>query len=222
MRQAPLSFVEKYYLDDLSERNTKETKWYLSFLKNIKGKRVLSLGCGPNLYDDVLFFSEIPEEIVGIDINKNNIEFLKKSKNSELLRCKNFLLNKKVSTKLIVGDILKTREEFVNYFDSIYAMGTIGMLKEKQLKDLLKDIHKYLKPKGIFLDIDWTENQLPKEKYKERKSYNWYDIKGPGISKIGKLMKNTGFKILKHEVYDIENKKEYMWGKMYVYLVQKI
>lgn len=98
----------------------------------------------------------------------------------------------------------------------------MGMLKEGQLKSILKDIYKYLKSGGIFLDIDWTENQLPKEKYNKRKSYNWYSKQGPNIKKIGKLMKRSGFKILKHEIYNVPNKKEYMWGKIYVYLIQKI
>ena len=75
--QAPWKFVEEYYIDDLAERDTIETKFYLSWLKYIKGKNVLCLGCGPNLYDDIQFFSNFPSKIVGVDINKNNKKIVK-------------------------------------------------------------------------------------------------------------------------------------------------
>jgi len=221
MKQAPLKFVERYYTDDLAERNTPETKFYLSWLKRIRGKTVLSLGCGPNLYDDVRFFGRKPREIVGIDLNRNNIYFLKRSRHPELLRSKQFLSRNKVKTRLVVGNILKPRKEFVGKFDAIYAMGVVGMLEERRLKNLLKLIHGYLRPNGIFLDVDWTDCQLSREKYKERQGYEWYSKEGPSIKRIGSLIKRAKFRIIEHGTYDVPNKKEYAWGKIYGYLAQK-
>jgi len=220
-KQAPWEFVEKYYTDDLAERNTPETRFYLSWLKHIKGKTVLSLGCGPNLYDDVQFFGCMPKGIVGIDLNKNNIDFLKKSRHPELLKSKRILSQNKVRTRLIAGNVLKPKKEFIGKFDAIYAMGVIGMFEERRLKNLLKLIHDYLKPKGIFLDVDWTDCQLSEKKYKERQSYEWYSKEGPSIKKIGSLIKQANLKIIEHSVYDVPNKKEYLWGKIYGYLAQK-
>lgn len=220
-KQAPWDFVEKYYLEDLKERNTPETKFYLSWMEEIKGKKVLCLGCGPNLYDDLQFFKRYPEEIVGIDINKENINFLKKSRNPELIKQKLKLIKKRVKIKLIKGNILKKRNNFVNKFDTIYATGVVGMFEEKQLRKLLKILYDYLKEGGTFLDVDWTDCQLTSKKYEERKSFEWYSNNGPSIKKIGKIFRENKFKVLKHRIYRVKNKKEYGWGKIYGYLVLK-
>ncbi len=220
-KEAPWEFVEKYYTDDLGEIDSPESKFYLSWLKLVKGNSVLSLGCGPNLYNDVLVFGKTPKEIVGIDINKNNIDFLKKSKHTELLKCKQLLLDKGVKKQLIVDDILKYRRVFSGYFDCVYAVGVVGMFKDEQLKKLLENIYSYLKPNGTFIDVDWTDHQLPKEKYEERFSFDWYSKDGPSIEDIGKYIKQSGFSIKQHKVYDVPNKKEYLWGKIYGYFAQK-
>ncbi len=219
--EAPWSFVEKYYSDDLTERDTPETKFYLSWLKNIRGKKVLSLGCGPNLYDDLQFFGDIPQELIGIDLNGNNIEFMKNSKHPELLHRKKVAQEKKVNVQLIVGNILETKSEWINNFDVVYAVGVLGMFEKEKLQQLLKLIHSYLRPQGILLDVDWTDCQLSKEKLKERESFEWYSKQGPNIKQIGELLQEIGFNMIKQEVFDVPNKKEYSWGKIYGYLVKK-
>ncbi len=190
-------------------------------MKKIRGQKILCLGCGPNLYDDIQFFGNIPKEIVGIDINKNNINFLKKSTHPNILKSKRVLENKKIKVKLIVGDILKLKREFINQFDTVYAIGVVGMFRENKLKKLLNLIYLYLNPSGLFLDVDWTECQLSDEKYKERQNFEWYSKDGPTIKKIGKLIVQTNFKIAKHLVYNVPNKKEYLWGKIYGFLAKK-
>ncbi len=219
--EAPWCFVEKYYSDDVTERNTPETKFYLSWLKHVKGKKVLSLGCGPNLYDDLQFFGEVPEEVIGIDLNSNNIEFMKNSKHPELLRVKKLAEQNSTKVTLITGDILKKRPEWNEQFDTVYAVGVLGMFEREKLQKLLKTIYSYLKPQGNSLDVDWTDCQLSKEKLKERESFDWYSKKGPSITEIGELMKQTGFKITHHEVYEVPNKEEYFWGKIYGYVANK-
>lgn len=214
-KQAPWSFIEQYYLDDLAERDSHESRFYLSLLESVKGKSVLSLGCGPNLYDDVQFFANIPKEVVGIDLNRNNIEFLKKSRNLNLLQAKQFLKKHHVKSELIVGNILKPRKAFQNRFDAVYAMGVIGMFRERQIKGLLKLIHGYLKPNGIFLDIDWTDCQLSKEKYKEREGYEWYSRQGPTIKRLAELFNEAEFRTIKQCAHHVPDKQAYGWGKIY-------
>ncbi len=220
-KEAPWGFVEKYYTDDLNERDSPETKFYLSFLRYVKGRDILCLGCGPNLYDDVKFFSNFPNKIVGIDINKNNIEFLKTSQHPELLKIKKLLYKNKVKAELIIGDILKPRKDFVSNFDVVYAIGVVGMFKEEELKKLLKMIYSYLKPRGLFLDVDWTDCQLSEKKYQEREGYQWYSNQGPSIERLGEVIEQANFKIIKKEIYDVSNKKKYLWGKIYGYLARK-
>ena len=219
--QAPLNFIEKYYTDDLSERDTKEAIWSLRWLKNVSGDNVLSVGCGPNFYDDVQFFANIPKHFVGIDINQNNIEFLKTSKHPELLKWKRFLNEQNVDIGLIINDIKEERGGFVRRFDAIYAIGVLGMFSEEDTSKIFNLLNSYLKKDGKLIDIDWTEPYLPKEKLEERKNYEWYSKQGPSIQRIGNIMKEAGFEILKHEVYNVPDPKSYSWEKIYAYVAKK-
>ena len=198
-----------------------ESKFYISFLKNIRGKKILCFGCGPNLYDDISFYGNIPEEVVGIDINKNNIEFLKKSRNPQLLKYKESSIKKGVNVKLIVGDIFKIKKEFTEKFDCVYNVGVLTNFEKDKLKRLLRIMYSYLKPKGIFLSIDWAEDYLSEKKYKERLSYGWYLRVNYRTEDVVELIKNSGLKIIKHEVYNVPNPKEYLWGKIYGCLSMK-
>ena len=219
--QAPWSFVEQYYTDDLAERDTLESKWAFEWLKWVKGPNVLSWGCGPNFYDDSLFFNEPPKEFVGIDLNKSNIDFLKKSIHPEVLRCKNVLMEHGTKVQLSVGDIRDKQTSFVNHFDTVYAIGVLGMFRESKLNRLLKLAYSYLRPGGRLIDIDWTDCRLSEEKYRERESFEWYSKQGPNIEKIGELLQENRFKILKDEIYNVQNSVEYGWGEIYAYVAEK-
>ena len=220
--QAPWDFVEQYYADDLAERNTPESKWTLTWFKEVKGTRVLSWGCGPNFYDDALFFTDLPEEFIGIDLNENNIAFLKESTHPEVVRCKNALKEHGTKVSLLRDDIRKKQQSFTNHFDTVYAVGVLGMFKESDLHRLLKLVYSYLKPGGRLVDVDWTDCRLSEGKYRERESFKWYSKQGPSIERIGELLvEKNGFKILKHEIYNVQNPIEYGWGKIYAYVAEK-
>lgn len=137
-REATFEFVKDYYTSDLRERDSAESKWFLSWLQNINGDSVLSLGCGPNLLDDSLFFMRLPKTLVGVDINQNNIDFIKNANHSELEKCREFLQMRQVKIELHVGDIFDTRPDFVGRFDAVYAMGVIGMYESHLVSTLLK------------------------------------------------------------------------------------
>ncbi len=221
-KQAPLDFVEKYYTDDLAERNTPESLWALKWLEEVKGESVLSLGCGPNFYDDAQFFTNLPKEFVGIDLNENNIAFLKQSTHPEIIRSKEVLDKNHTNISLIVANIKEKQDTFINHFDTIYANGVLGMFQEDNFVNLLKLIHLYLKPGGVLIDVDWTDVRLTREKLQERESYEWYSTQGPSIQRINELLQKTGFTILKHEVYTVPDPISYNWGKIYGYVAKKI
>lgn len=220
-KQAPLDFVEQYYVDDLAERNTLESSWSLAWLKEIQGENILSLGCGPNFYDDAQFFANIPDKFVGVDLNENNITFLKQSTHPEIIRNRKILENNHTKVSLLTADIRKEQKEFINYFDAVYAIGVLGMFQEEDITKLFKLIYSYLKPGGKLIDIDWTDERLSKEKLKERESYGWYSTQGPDIARVGELMKIVRFKIKKHSVYTVADPVAYSWGKIYGYVAEK-
>lgn len=219
--EAPWEFIEKYYNDDLAERDTQESKWALEWLKYVKGDHILCVGCGPNFYDDVQFFTNTPSEFVGIDINKNNIAFLKDSTHPEVLKWKRFLRENNVQIELRVGSISEEQKDFINRFDTIYAVGVLGMFEKQDTINLFKLLNKYLKYNGRLVDIDWIDSRLPIEKLRERECYRWYSSRGPSIEEIGHIIENTGYCILKESVYEIVNPEEYGWGTIYGYVAQR-
>jgi len=98
----------------------------------------------------------------------------------------------------------------------------LGMFKESDLHRLLKLVYSYLKPGGRLVDVDWTDCRLSEGKYRERESFKWYSKQGPSIERIGELLvEKNGFKILKHEIYNVQNPIEYGWGKIYAYVAEK-
>ncbi len=222
-KQAPLGYIKDYYqihLEDTIEF-PEEVNFYLSYLGNVRGKSVLSIGCGPNFYDNCSLFGEIPKEYFGIDINKNNFEFMKKSRNKNLLKSKKFVKSKKVKTELILGSIFDFRDDFVGRFDTIYAEGVMGMFSNYDFGRLLEYFYKYLKPKGRFIDIDWTDCLLPKEEYYKKHKYGFYVKRGRSIEEIRKLLNKAGFRMANYKLHIVKNPKEYEWGRIYGYMARK-
>jgi SAM-dependent methyltransferase len=219
--EAPPDFVEKYYTDDLAERDTPETHFALKWAKEIKGASVLSIGCGPQFYDDVQFFGEIPKEYTGIDINKNNIEFLREPTHPEARKWKQFLEEHGTSIGLKNGNIKEKQPGFLNHFDAVYAVGVLGMFSHEETGKIFELLYSYLKPEGILVDVDWTDPYLSEKKLKERESFEWYSKRGPSVQEIGNLFEKSGFLIKKFEEYTVPNPQEYKWGKIYGYVLKK-
>ncbi len=221
LQETPLDFIEKYYNDDLSERDSSETKWAVKWLSFVRGDNVLSVGCGPNFYDDVQFFPAVPKRFYGIDVNKNNIAFLKYSKHSEIQKWKMFLKHHFVRMELRCGSILKEQPEYANQFDTIYAMGVLGMFSRSETTSVFKYLNTYLKSGGLLIDIDWTDCHLPSDKLRERKNYRWYSQNDLSINEIGNIIEDTGHHILKEEIYTVTNPETYGWGTIYGFIAQK-
>lgn len=222
MQQASWQFVEKYYIDDLTERESAESQWYLAWLKEVRGENVLCLGCGPNFYDDAQFFSKIPKNFIGIDLNENSIAFLKLSIHPEIEKFKKLLQNHHTNVELFVDNIKEVKKEFLNRFDTIYAIGVLGMFTEENTIKIFQNIWSYLKPGGKILDVDWTDCRLPEDKLRERENLEWYSKQGPNIGRLGELLEQNSFKIIRHEVYNVPRPETYGWGKIYGYLGEKI
>jgi len=190
--------------------------------REVKGKSVLNIGCGPQFYDDVQFFNEVPEKYVGIDVNKNNIRFLKESNHPEVLKWRKFLKMHGVTVGLKRVSIKEKQNEFVDQFDGIYAVGVLGMFSKKETENIFGFLSSYLKKGGILVDVDWTKPHLSEEKLRERKSYEWYSKNELSVEEIGNILKKNGFEIVRYGVYIVPNPKEYLWGKIYGYVGRKL
>jgi len=109
--------------------------WMASLLPEAAGPRpaVLDIGCGPGLYTRL--FAQRGLRVTGVDVSENSIAHAR---------------GHDPDSEYIVGDYLSMD------FDGIFDMVTLiycdyGALVPEDRRDLLRRIHKALKPGGLFL-----------------------------------------------------------------------
>lgn len=217
--QAPMQYIQKYYQEDVIEESSPESKFYQRYLVDVNGTAILNVGCGPQFYNDLSFFGSKPKEYFGIDINKNTIKFLRESKNPFLLKAKEQA--RYVESKVLERDILLYEPKFKAKFDFVIAIAVLGMFKKSDFQRAIENIRTYLKPGGMLLDADWTDANLSREAYCEKVRYRFYTDEGPSIIEQSQILRRSGFKILKYDSYN-PNKKTYKWGKIFIYLTEKL
>jgi len=217
IEQAPEDYIKEYYEqdhEDIMGKYSKESAFVLSYLNYVSGKSVLNLGCGPQFYDHIKYFSELPSEYIGLDINQSTFSFIENSNNPELLMAKENAEENNVKTTLICGDALEFRKEFDNRFDSILGVGFFGTFKKEDLKILLKNTHLYLKTGGKLINIGWFDNYLPEEERKNKLKYQFDRKTKVGTDETIKIFEKAGFKLVKKNIFDVSDKEDYGWGKI--------
>jgi len=139
----------KYYDLCYSDKDySKETESIKKQLKknNIKGKKVLDVGCGTGTHDFLL--KKQGFEITGIDLNKEMLEIArKKSKSIKFLQgdMKDFKLNEKFDVVLCLFSTMHYNKN------------------QRELNKTMKNLYKHLKKDGILIfDLSFT-----KERWKE-------------------------------------------------------
>jgi len=116
-----------YFYNELTETPTT-----LKLLRDVKGKRILDLGCGPGFYLNKL--SKKGAKVKGIDFSKELIKIAREE-------------NPKV--EVIFGDITK-RLPYKNLeFDVVISPLVLGHIKN--WKFVLKEVRRVLKKNGIFV-----------------------------------------------------------------------
>jgi len=116
-----------YFYNELTETPTT-----LKLLGNIKGKKILDLGCGPGFYLSKL--KKRGAKVKGIDFSKELIRIAKQE-------------NPDVEIKY--GDITKNLSYKNSEFDAIISPLVLGHIKD--WNSVLKGVRRVLKRKGIFI-----------------------------------------------------------------------
>ena len=111
------------------------------FAKNIKGKKILDIGCG-NCRNLIPFKDN---ELYGIDFSKKMIKNAKK-----------FCKNNKLKVNLLVADATKIPFED-NYFDIVICISVLHHLNPQDVKKVLKEIYRILKKDGKGLISVWLK-----------------------------------------------------------------
>lgn len=170
----------------------------LSFLKNIKKKKIIDLGCGPGFYSEIL--KKRGAKVYGIDISKTLIEIAKREVKEVDFR---------------VADIKKIPFKN-NTFD--VALSALMLDYIKDWDTVFKEVRRVLKPGGIYI----FSKGNPLFECRERIQINGEDCKILGYSKGGKKVIGSYFKERWQEAECIEGMKLRNHHKTYETIINTI
>jgi len=127
-------------------------------------KRILDLGCGTGRH--VVYLAKNGFDVYGIDIAEDGIKIAKK-----------WLKENNLKANLKVGSIYQKLPYKDNFFDAVISTNTIHHERIKNIRKVIKEIERILKPRGlIFITVRrrWFRKFLPKfsiiERYGKQKS----------------------------------------------------
>lgn len=122
------------------------------------GMSILDLGCGPGIYLERL--AQLGHRCTGVDFSENSIAFAKgQAKQKQLdinYLCQNYL-----------------ELDFESQFDLVMLIYTdLGVLLPDERSRLLKNIHRALKPGGIFI-FDVVNERNGEQKFREESTWTY-------------------------------------------------
>ena len=120
--------------DDLEKIEELWIKKYENIIINNDYKKVLDLGCGIGQY--INYFIEKGYDVVATDISKKALYYLS---------------NKNPKVKTILQDMTDKLNFNDNEFDIVFANLSIHFFNEEDTQKLLNEIHRILKPNGLFI-----------------------------------------------------------------------
>lgn len=134
-----IRFEEINYQEAFKAETAVENKYALSQLGNLKGKKILDLGCG--MGDASLYFASCGAKVYSIDISPEMISLVKR-----------VAAKKGLSKKIIPKVMLAERLVFPkSYFDLVYGN---GVLHHVETSTSLKEVFRVLKMGGVATFIE--------------------------------------------------------------------
>lgn len=212
-KEVPIEYINTYYENRIKRRLEFPSArvFYENELKHVDGSRVINLGCGPQFYDDLRHFKNLPTEYYGLDINNQNINFLKKTSHPEVEKGRILAYDNKIRTDLVNADILDKCISF-KQIDCAVSIGFLGIFTEKPFKKAIHRIKNWLSPSGSLVILSWCDNFQEKECYQGRLKYRFNYPNNPGHDDIIQWVTDCDL-VLKHEAeFDVPDKKKYGWG----------
>lgn len=131
-------------------------------------KKILDLGCGSGRH--LIYLSKKGFDIYGIDIAKHGLKIARK-----------WLEKENVKAKLKSGDVYKKLPYKDRLFDAIISVRVINHGGIKNIRRLIKEIERILKPKGfIFITtIKSNKNRKGRWEYKQIAPRTIIPLSGP-------------------------------------------
>lgn len=210
---SPKIYDEKFFLSQcLGSEEFKKTKGkklhpnvlkLLSYLPDVKGKRILDVGCGRG--DIALYLAKQAEEVIGIDYSKDAIILANKARKGfpeEVLE--------KVSFRVMNAKKLEFPD---NYFDIIINIDVFEHLYHKELTKSLYEMSRVLKKDGILFVHTCTNKILCDVTYK------WYVLPmNKLLTRIDQMIKGTKYNPLPNDPRTEYEKEQHINEPTYYYL----
>jgi ubiquinone/menaquinone biosynthesis C-methylase UbiE len=108
----------------------------LKLLGNIKGKKILEIGCGGGQCS--IAFAKQGAHCIGIDISEEQLKF-----------AKNLAKKEKVKVKFILGDFQNLNRIKSNSQDIVFS--AFALHYSQNLDEVFKQVHRILKKNGLFV-----------------------------------------------------------------------
>jgi len=124
------------------------------FFKKEGIRKVLDLGCGSGRH--LVYLAKRGFDAYGIDIARHGIKI-----------AKDWLKKERLKANLKVGDIYKKLPYKNNFFDAIISIKTLHHGKIGDIRKLIKEMQRILKPNGLIFIIvrkEVAKKYIPKEK----------------------------------------------------------
>ena len=136
-------------------------------------KRVLDLGCGSGRH--MVYLAKHDFEVYGIDISPQGIKIARE-----------WLKKEKLKANLKVGDVYKKLPYQNDFFDAIISTQALHHNKIENIRKLIKEIERILKPGGlIFVTVrralrvkGWKKNKIVIHRWKWKKKKVKYKVIG--------------------------------------------
>lgn len=221
--EAPYSYIRDYYRNAhaKNERFPHITSFWLSALDQIRGRRVLNVGCGPQFYDYIGKFRSPPKEYVGLDINRNTFEFLRRSRDPRLLRAKARSRKLGARIELICADALDHAPELAGRFDSVVGVGFFGTFHGAHFDRLTRLMYQALDDQGSLLKITWHGPHRTPEEQAMKLKFRFDNPEEPGPEVLVSGFERAGFALRRQEILPCDP-ASYGWQAVQACLFAKL
>lgn len=203
---APLDYVQWYYnLDHERWSGFPDVTAFMdSFLAEVDGAQVLNAGCGPQFFDVLFKFAELPERYVGVDISEATLTYLETATDPRLVKVREAAARSDVETEPLCADIFDCADRFRACFDTILAIGFIGTFHDEALDRLMLLLWDSLKPGGRLIKMTWHGPHRTPEQTAEKLKYGYDSQQEHQPQAFLSQIERAGFTTLRHEIFDCD------------------
>ena len=221
--QAPYDYIRDYYRrsHEKNLRFPEITAFWQSALRGVRGESVLNVGCGPQLYDYLPYFAEMPGEYLGLDINRQTFTFLESADEARLLEAKARAAKAGTRVELLCGDVLDSGPELESRFDCVLGVGVIATFAGARFEQLMAKLRGALKDQGRLVKVTWHGPLRSAEETEKKLKYGFDNVEEPSPEALAARIERAGFEVQDNSVLKVVP-RDYGWNAIQICTFRKL